>query len=120
MLKKILAALCLALMLSIIAVADQASYITRQQATKAAAFLKDKKQIKHFCAPCDDNHVKTEDITTVEAAPVGYKDYWGVNVNGEGIDLAYIYYQSKNGKWKNFAKELHIKVRDVPKYLSED
>lgn len=99
------------------AYADQAAYISRAEAEKAAAFLKDKKEIRHYCAPCDDKGDRVEEITNVEAAPAGYQQYWEVKVNGEGIDLAYVYFQTKKGKWKNLAKELDIKVRDVPKRL---
>ena len=109
----------IALAISAVAVyADQAAYITRAQAEKAVAFLKDKKQIRHYCAPCDEKGDRVEDIETVEAAPAGYQQFWEVKVNGEGIDLAYVYFQTKNGKWKNLAKELDIKVSDVPKTLS--
>jgi hypothetical protein len=99
------------------ALADQAAYITRAQAEKAAAFLKNKKQIRHYCAPCDDKGDRVEEIEMVEAAPAGYQQFWEVKVNGEGIDLAYVYFQTKDGKWKNLAKELDLKVSDVPKYL---
>jgi len=99
------------------AYADQAAYITKTQAEKAAAFLKDKKQIRHYCAPCDDKGDRVEDVETVEAAPAGYQQFWEVKVNGEGIDLAYVYFQTKDGKWKNLAKEIDLKVKDVPKYL---
>lgn len=120
MLRKITALLCLSLMLSIAAFADQAAYVTRAQAEKAAAFLKKQKQIRHYCAPCDDKGDKTEDVAGVEAAAAGYQDFWEVKVNGAGIDLAYVYFQTKDGKWKNVAKELDIKVRDVPKHLPEN
>ena len=99
------------------AYADQAAYITQAQAEKAAAFLTGKMQIRHYCAPCDDKGDRVEDIKDVTAAPAGYQEYWEVKVNGEGIDLAYVYFQTKDGKWKNLAKELDIKVSDVPKYL---
>ncbi|HQU91594.1 MAG TPA: hypothetical protein PLK77_04815 [Pyrinomonadaceae bacterium] len=103
---------------AITALADQAAYITKEQAEKAAAFLKDKKQIRHYCAPCDDKGDKVEDISAVEAVAVAdSKPYWEVKVNGEGIDLAYVYFQDKKGKWKNLAKEMKIKVDDVPKSL---
>lgn len=107
----------LVLILAAVAYADQAAYISRAEAEKAAAFLKDKKEIRHYCAPCDDKGDRVEEITNVEAAPAGYQQYWEVKVNGEGIDLAYVYFQTKKGKWKNLAKELDIKVRDVPKRL---
>jgi hypothetical protein len=103
---------------AITALADQAAYITKEQAQKAAAFLKNKKQIRHYCAPCDDKGDKVEDISTVEAVAVeSSKPYWEVKVNGEGIDLAYVYFQDKKGKWKNLAKEMKVKVDDVPKTL---
>ena len=98
--------------------ADQAAYITQAQAQKAAAFLKDKKQIRHYCNPCDDKGDRVEDISTVEAVAVtDSKPYWEVLVNGKGIDLAYVYFQDKDGDWKNLAKKMKIKVSDVPKSL---
>ena len=114
--KLTLAAILLALFTTT-ALADQAAYITKAQAEKAAAFLKDKKQIRHYCAPCDDKGDRVEDVTKVEAVKVDYKDFWEVQVNGKGIDLAYVYFQTKNGKWKNLAKEVDVKVDDVPKHL---
>jgi hypothetical protein len=100
--------------------ADQAAYITRAEADKAAAFLKDKKQIRHSCAPCDDKGDRVEDIAAVKAVKVDYQNYWEVQINGKGIDLAYVYFRTKSGKWKNLAKELDIKVHDVPKTLAND
>ena len=113
-------AVILSIALTIFAVAayaDQAAYITKVQAEKAATFLKDKKQVRHYCAPCDDKGDRVEDISTVEAVPAGYQQYWEVKVNGEGVDLAYVYFQDEDGKWKNLAKELNVKVKDVPKHL---
>lgn len=66
-------------LLAITALADQAAYITKEQAEKAAAFLKDKKQIRHYCNPCDGKGDRVEDISTVvaEAVPES-KPYWQV------------------------------------------
>lgn len=118
MLKKLLATISLVFILANLALADQAAYITKEQAQKAAAFLKDKKQIRHYCAPCDDKGDRVEDISSVEAVEVkDSKPYWEVLVNGKGIDLAYVYYQDDDGKWKNLAKKMKVKVDDVPKTL---
>jgi hypothetical protein len=118
MLNRIFVTILLSVFLAISAFADQAAYITKEQAQKAAAFLKDKKQIRHYCAPCDDKGDRVEDISTVEAVAVtDSKPYWEVKVNGEGIDLAYVYFRDKKGKWKNLAKEMKVKVDDVPKSL---
>jgi hypothetical protein len=119
MLKKTIASILLTICFATLVMADQAAYITKEQAQKAAAFLKDKKQIRHYCAPCDDKGDKVEDISTVEAVAVeSSKPHWEVKVNGEGIDLAYVYYQEKEGgEWKNLAKKIKVKVHDVPKTL---
>ena len=114
--KAVLVSIALAILAGA-AYADQAAYITQAQAEKAAALLKDKKQIRHYCAPCDEKGDRVEEIEKVEAAPAGYQQFWEVKVNGEGVDLAYVYFQTEKGKWKNVAKELDIKVSDVPKYL---
>lgn len=120
MLNKIFAIICLSTLLAVSAFADQAAYVTQKQAEKAAAFLKDKKEIRHYCEPCDDKGDKTEAISTVDAVVVdASKGYWEVKVNGEGIDLAYVYFRTKKGKWKNLAKEMDIEVSDVPKYLPD-
>ncbi len=117
--KKLLA-MFLLLISVVAAFADQAAYVTKEQAERAVTLLKTQKQIKHFCNPCDDKSVRVEDIQTVEAAPTGYQNTWEVKVNGEGIDLAYVYFLVKKDKWKNVAKELHIEVNDVPKVLPKD
>lgn len=98
--------------------ADQAQWVTREQAEKAVALLKDKKQIRHYCNPCDDKGDKVEDIDKVEVQKVkDQENFWEVLVNGDSVDLAYVYYMDKKGRWKNLAKELKIKVSDVPKEL---
>ena len=117
--KKIIA-VCLVLVFSMTAFADQAAYITKAEAEKAVALFKNKTQIKHYCAPCEDNEIKAEDIQTVEISKTGYQDYWEVKVNGKGVDLAYIYFESKKGKWKNVAIELDIEVSSVPKFLPKN
>ena len=117
--KKLIISLFILAIATISILADQAAYITQEQAQKAAAFLKDKKQIRHYCNPCDDKGDRVEDISTVEAVAVAdSKPYWEVLVNGKGIDLAYVYYKDEDGgEWKNLAKKMKIKVDDVPKSL---
>ncbi len=120
MLNKIFAIVCLSVMLAVSVFADQAAYVTQKQAEKAAAVLKDKKEIRHYCEPCDDKGDKTEAVSTIDAVVVdASKGYWEVKVNGEGVDLAYVYFRTKDGKWKNLAKEIGVKVHDVPKYLPD-
>lgn len=117
--KKIVTILLL-LALPLVALADQAAWITKEQAKKTVVLLKNKKQIKHYCAPCEDKTVRTEDVETVAAEHASDENYWEVKINGEAVDLAYLYFQTKDGKWKNVAKELDIDVEDVPKFLPDD
>ena len=65
--KKLIITLLLLMITSISILADQAAYITQAQAQKAAAFLKDKTQIRHYCIPCDDkgDRVVTEGLSPV-------------------------------------------------------
>jgi len=46
----------------------------------------------------------------------GYENYWEVQINNQGIDLAYTYYHV-DGKWRNIAISLNIDVDGVPNYL---
>ncbi|MEP7074749.1 MAG: hypothetical protein ABI878_02980 [Acidobacteriota bacterium] len=117
MFKKLLIFLVVLFFFAMAVFADQAAWISKADAQKAAAFLKDKGEILHYCEPCDDKSKKLETIKTVEAAALGTDNYWEVQVNGDGIDLAYVYFKNKDGKWKNLAREMDIKVKDVPKFI---
>ncbi len=121
--KKVIA-VCLMLVCAVAVFADQSVYITKAEAVKAVALFKTKKQIKYFCAPCGDKSTQTEDIQTVEMVEDTeidndsiLKNNWKVKINGEEVDLAYIYFKTTNGKWKNVAKELKIVVSGVPIFL---
>lgn len=119
LLKKVSLVALLLLVTANLTFADQAAWISKTQAEKAAAFLKDKRQIRHYCSPCQDKGDRIEDVSTVvaEAVPDTTEGWWQVKVNGEGVDLAYVYFKTKGGKWKNLAMELDIKVERVPKHL---
>jgi hypothetical protein len=98
--------------------ADQAAYISEKDAKRAVKLLKKKKQIKHFCEPCSDTEIETVEIETIEAVHTDTEDYWEVKINGQGVDLAYIYYEKKKDKWQNVAMKLKIEVSDVSEYLT--
>ncbi len=117
---KKIAVFIVVLIFTLTAFADQATYITKNETERAVALLKGKTQIKHYCEPCDNKSVRSEEIQTLEAMPTGYQETREVKVNGEGIDLAYVYFLEKKDKWKNVAMELKIDVSDVPKYLPKE
>jgi hypothetical protein len=111
--------LILTLAFSVNIFADQAAYVSEKQAKKAVKLLKKKERIMHLCEPCSDQTRKVAEIETVEAVKTGYKDFWEVKINGKGVDLAYIFYEHKKGKWKNVAKKLDIPVEGVSKEIKD-
>lgn len=117
MFKKSIFVLLLGLFLSSTAFADRASYVTKQQADSAVAVLKNVRQIKHFCAPCSDAKVRTEDLYSVIASKADEQNLWIVVVNKTSIDLAYVYFPTANGSWKNLAIHVGIDYNDLPEFL---
>lgn len=103
--------------------ADQAAWITKEQADKGALLVRKSAEIRHFCAPCSDNFYRVETVAAVTSAKAGGSapsdPYYEVLVNGSGIDLAYVYVQS-GGRWMNAAMLLGIPVEGVPEILPSD
>jgi hypothetical protein len=90
-LKPIFLSLCFTFGLSSTALADQCSYITKEQALKAITRLNVGQTIYQFCEPCGDKIPTPLSIQELSAATVDFEDYWEVKVNGSNIDLAYIF-----------------------------
>lgn len=103
--------------------ADQAAWITKDQAERGAALIKNSGKIRHFCSPCGDNFFRGENVHAVKALKAAGSNpgdqYFEVLVNGSGVDLAYVYVLS-DGKWINAAIQLNIPVESVPKFLPDD
>lgn len=122
--KKYFAALTILLLPSIL-FADIAASVSKADAQKSVAFLKKIKRIKNYCEPCGDTTAKTEAVSEVSAAPDGTSKYWQVSVNGSGTDLAYIYYKTKGGRWRNVGIAVGVKVEgtnlkdEVPEYIPD-
>lgn len=83
--------LCLTFGLSSAALADQCSYITKEQSIKAIARLNLGQTIYQYCEPCGDKIPTSVSIKELSATTTGYEDYWEVKVNGSNIDLAYTF-----------------------------
>lgn len=90
-LKPIFLSLCLTFGLSSAALADQCSYITKEQSLKAIARLNLGQTIYQFCEPCGDKIPTALSIKDLSAANTAFQDYWEVKVNGSNIDLAYTF-----------------------------
>jgi hypothetical protein len=109
-------ALAVTLSVAFPCVADQAAYIQKSDALAAKTLLSKVTTIKDFCAPCGDKEASTVSVKTIDIARTDSEDYWEVQVNGGGIDLAYSYFFTNN-KWKNIAMEIGLSVSDVPEFI---
>lgn len=99
-LNPILLSLCLTLGIGSKALADQCSYITKEQSLAAVARLKVGQTIYQFCQPCGDQAPTPVSIKDLSAGTTGYQNYWEVKVNSSNIDLAYTYVDAGIGNQK--------------------
>lgn len=109
--------------------ADQYSYVTVQQATQALQAIVGQEVVHAFCAPCDDPISQPVRVQQVEigriwdgtsARPYRARDgetFWQVYVNGEPVDLAYLYVRDGE-RWRNLALRLGLPASDVPEDLA--
>jgi len=118
MLKKILVIGCLFALVSVSVFADQAAWIDKKSADKAGKMIRPGMVLRKFCAPCGNSMWSEVKADKVETKPRD-KSHYEVEVNGEGIDLAYMYIPEK-GKWKNLAMLVGLKVSGVPRILTEN
>ena len=81
-------------MLCLPALADQCSYITKEQALSAISRLNLNQIIYLLCEPCGETVPKLTVIKSLSAETVNYEKYWQVKVNNRGIDLAYVFVDS--------------------------
>jgi hypothetical protein len=101
-----------------VAEADQAAWVSREKAEAAATVLREQDEIKLWCEPCGDLYPLLRAVGVVEARREE-DDYWSVCVNGESLDLAYVYVMD-GGRWVNLAKKLSIDVDGVSSVLYDE
>jgi len=109
--------LLLALSFSLIgfaAHADQCAYITLAQAKKAVRVLLSAERVQSFCEPCGETTPETLSVQSLGLRKVDYENYWEVQINESGIDLAYTYV---NGK--NLAMKAGCEARNVSEQIDE-
>ena len=113
-----------------IASADQFAYLDIHQAVAALDALDHApREVQSFCAPCGDASAQTIGVHDLGIARVWddgnsakpYSDgdgrtFWEIEVNGTGIDLAYVYVRTLAG-WENLALKLGLDASDVPRVL---
>lgn len=119
-LNSIFLSFCFSLGFSSAALADQCSYITKEQSLAAIARLNVDQTIYQFCEPCGDKIPTPISIKNLSAQTTGYQDYWEVQVNNSNIDLAYTYIDSGNANQKvNLAATVGCPASNVSIVLPE-
>lgn len=103
---------------SLPAFADQCAYISKKQALEAVSRLQVGQTLYHLCEPCGETVPKVVTIESLSVGTVGYEDFWQVQVNNEGIDLAYVYIETNPRKPPiNLAAVSGCPTTDVSRFL---
>lgn len=109
--------------------ADQFAYLDIRQAVAALEALDGQPVLQSFCAPCGDATASQVAVRDIGIERVWHWDggakvyvdadgssYWEVVVNGEGVDLAYVYVRGDSG-WENLAMRIGLQPIEVPRLL---
>lgn len=108
-----MAASVLALLASV-AWADQCAVMSRKQADAAKSVIAEAGQFAQFCGPCEDSESVVAKVSSVEVrAFAGSASLYELVVNGAGIDAAYTYVPTAEGKWMNLANTIECPAEDV-------
>ena len=110
--------------------ADQFAYLDIHQAVAALDALDHApREVQAFCAPCGDERataIAVHDLGVARVWDDGHsarpyadgdgRTFWEVEINGTGIDLAYVYVRTQAG-WENLALKLGLAASGVPRTL---
>lgn len=86
----------LTMVLSTSAFADQCAYVSKAEAQKALTIVLDAEELQSFCEPCGELRATTTVVKSIGISDVNYDNYWELQVNGVGVDLAYTYVNGVN------------------------
>lgn len=107
------------LVLCLPAFADQCSYIKKEQAISAISRLDINQTIYKLCEPCGEKDPQSVKVQHLSMEKVDYQDYWQVKVNGDGIDLAYVFVDSGvEDNFMNLAAIANCPAQSVSPVLS--
>ena len=106
------------LILSLPVLADQCSYVTKEQALIAMSRLDINDTIYKLCEPCGERMskpIKINHLSLVKAISLSENEhYWEIEVNHQGIDLAYAYVNSGiEDNFVNLAAVVNCEASDV-------
>lgn len=118
-----------ALMFSTLVAADQCAYVSQEQAQAAAQALPKGGKFVPFCQPCGETQfpamaaqvAESSVVHSLPATDTGLdQDYWELQVNGKGVDLAYTYVRQAGGMFVNLAKLAGCPVSGVERQYDAD
>ena len=100
--------------------ADICAWVGQSVAQKAATLIKPGDTVQMFCPGCGDTTSKPMQVAKVASGQVkGQAKYYQVTINGEPIDLAYVYIRAPNGAWTNVGSQVSCsKDNDSPKTIA--
>ena len=103
------------------ALADQCSYITKEQGLNALSRLDLNQTIYLLCEPCGETTPEPLTIETLSMETVNYQDFWQIKANDRGIDLAYVFIDSGiEGNLINLAAISDCEATSVSPILSQE
>lgn len=126
-----LTGLCFAVLAAGPAAADQCSYVSLNAAIGATELIKIGSYVMHHCEPCGNLSKKTELVTEINYAMVKSPfvppgQYYQVSINGNPVDLAYLFWQTKGqmadddfAVFTNVSKMVGCASTDVSSFLQE-
>ena len=97
--------------------ADQCAYIAKELAIATVSRLNLQDDIYLYCEPCEDKRPKFTKVASLAAKTTEYQDYWEVEVNNKGIDLAYTFIKIDDDQYLNLAIAVGCPVQGVSSML---
>jgi hypothetical protein len=109
------------LVITLPALADQCAYVTKEEALSAVSHIDLGDTIYELCEPCGDTQPTAVEVRSLAVRTVDYEDFWEVAINNNGIDLAYVFVESKiDSPPINLAAVSGCSANDISPVLPEE
>lgn len=96
------------------AFADQCAWTNALQANGAKALLQKGSRFATFCKPCGEKAAQGPFVVQSVTQRVPGRGYKETVLNGQGIDLAYVYVETRPGTFMNLAQRVNCPATGVP------
>jgi len=94
--------------------ADQFWSVSKENADKALVWIANADSLYDYCAPCENSKPKLINVKSVSIKKRTTYEGFHVEINNTAEDLAYIYFFTDGGKWKNLAIHIGLNPSGVP------